>query len=374
MFFLGVLIILVFVYIAVALHELGHMLPAKYFGVPVQKYAIGFGPSLFSFKKRETSYSFNLLPLGGYVQLEGMLPPSGNPRRWFKKLMKFAESDSPRAFWRLPAWKKIIVMFSGPFVNLILATLGYVFVLSVLGLPVIKPVIHEVIANTPAASAGILPGDEIIAINDTAISSPGQIRGLIQDKDLVTLSLLKDGGTRIVSLRPLNGSIGVKFSTVNERQSIFDALSSMVKDTVGVAKSLIALPYNLFTGLADTLHQRKDGVVGLIGAARISGDIVSAPSISLYDKLRSMIWIFASLNLALFVFNMIPLLPFDGGYIAAAVFEGARSRVLLAFRKNDYAPVNISYLLPVTLLVTAAIIVMSIMLAWIDIVNPLRLG
>jgi len=139
LFILGVAIFVLALAVSVGLHELGHMIPAKLFGVKVTQYFVGFGRTLWSTKRGETEYGVKALPLGGYVKLVGMLPPEpgADPHElrqtntgMFTQLISDARSaelehiapgDEDRLFYRLPSWKKIVVMAGGPTVNLAIA-------------------------------------------------------------------------------------------------------------------------------------------------------------------------------------------------------------------------------------------------------------
>ena len=141
----GVLEFAVGLAVSIALHEVGHLLPAKLFGVKVTQYMIGFGKTLFSFRRGETEYGLKALPLGGYVAMIGMFPPTrpgAKPREAttgvFNQLVQDARDTSAetvgpdeegRAFYRLPVWKRIVIMLGGPFVNLLLGILFYAIVL-----------------------------------------------------------------------------------------------------------------------------------------------------------------------------------------------------------------------------------------------------
>ncbi len=126
----GWLLLLLGLAISIGLHELGHLLPAKLFGVKVTKYMIGFGPTLFSRKRGETEYGVKAIPLGGYIQMVGMLPPGDVVEKassWRKAAStirnseQLDEADHQRAFYKLAPWKKLIIMFGGPFANLLIA-------------------------------------------------------------------------------------------------------------------------------------------------------------------------------------------------------------------------------------------------------------
>jgi len=221
MYALGVVLFVVGVAVSIGLHEVGHLVPAKKFGVKVTQYFVGFGNTIWSRRKGETEYGVKAIPLGGYVKLVGMLPPdpdsgsTGDQLRlrksntgMFTQIISDARAaeyelvepgDEKRLFYRLPWWKKVIVMAGGPTVNLVLAFLlfGGVFMLHGIDKPTttVDEVSDCVIAATeenldractpadpvaPARQAGLQPGDEILAINGVEVTSWEQLSGLIR--------------------------------------------------------------------------------------------------------------------------------------------------------------------------------------------------
>ena len=204
----GILFMLVGLGLSIGLHEVGHLVPAKLFGVRVGQYMIGFGPRLWSKKIGETEYGFKALPLGGFISMSGMYPASdGKPvRGLFRTLVQdarsandetIAEGAEERVFYTLPMWKRVVVMLGGPVMNLILAVIIFTVLASGIGLQqgttTIAGVNECVLPAgtsqtecepgdpaTPAAEAGVMPGDVLVSIGGTPVSTFAEATEIVQ--------------------------------------------------------------------------------------------------------------------------------------------------------------------------------------------------
>jgi membrane-associated protease RseP (regulator of RpoE activity) len=196
LYVLGIVIIVIGLALSIGLHEIGHLVPAKKFGVKVGQYMIGFGPTIWSKKFGETQYGVKALPLGGYISMAGMIPPArkgGKPRTastgFFDTLVQDARTssadtikpgDEDRVFYKLPVWKRIIIMLGGPVMNVLIAIVLYGVVLCLFGVPqnstTIGSVSECVVPATstqtecreddqpaPAFAAGLNPGDRYVS-------------------------------------------------------------------------------------------------------------------------------------------------------------------------------------------------------------------
>ncbi|BCW51513.1 hypothetical protein StoSoilB13_38550 (plasmid) [Arthrobacter sp. StoSoilB13] len=213
LFILGVVFVAIGVAVSIALHEVGHLVPAKLFKVRVTKYMIGFGPTLWSRKKGETEYGFKALPLGGYVAMIGMYPPNkedGGVRPsstgMFQTLASEARSvaheevgpgDEGRVFYKLPVWKKIIVMLGGPAMNMLIGLVLLAILLMGFGVATPTTTIADVskcqvaagktvdpdsadCKPTPAAAAGLQPNDVVKTFDGKAVTSWDELTGWIR--------------------------------------------------------------------------------------------------------------------------------------------------------------------------------------------------
>lgn len=435
LFIVGVLVIALGLLVSIALHEWGHYYPAKKFGVYISQFMIGFGPTLFSRTKGDTEYGIKAVPLGGYVAMAGMYAPTqpgGKPEAsttgFFDQVV--GESAAPqaateldidtRSFYRLPLYRRIIIMLGGPVMNLLIAIVLYAVVLMGFGVPSLSLTVgsvsecvvpatesrSECLPDDPAApgaAAGILPGDRILSVAGEPVdewfrvteiirTSPGRPVALVVDREgaQVQLSvtpllseryafdesgeiLVDESGNPVVEYV---GFVGIGSSFVNERQNVTTVLPAVWDNVVGVVRIIVTLPERLVDvaqAAFGTQERDPNGPLSVVGVGRIAGEIASVDSLAVRDRVSSLIGILASLNVALFVFNLIPLLPLDGGHVAVGLYEGAKRRIYRALGKSDPGPVNASKLIPVTLVVVAILGSMSLLLMYADIVNPIRL-
>ncbi len=429
LYLLGVLVFAVGVAVSIGLHEVGHLYPAKKFGVKVTQYFVGFGNTVWSTRHGETEYGLKAIPLGGYVKLVGMLPPARDdeeqrPRAsntgMFTQLISDARSaeyehvrpeDEPRLFYKLPWWKKVVVMSGGPLVNLAIAFVLFAGVFGLHG--VYEPtttvrVVSECVVpaqeegractaadpRSPAAVAGLLPGDEIVSFNGQETGDWQELVNAIranEDGEAV-VGYVRDGelreartNTTVKSVRSLDdatefvdaGFLGVESTVVLERHGLLFTVREMGTMTVDTVKALANLPVKVW-GVAKAVvgveERAADSPVSVVGAGRIAGEITSDTTNPAVERAVFLVSLLAGLNLFVGMFNFIPLLPLDGGHIAGALYEGARRGVARVFRRPDPGFVDVGKLLPVAYVMAGALLVMSMVLIVGDIVAPISLG
>lgn len=434
-FALGVLVIALGLIVSIALHEWGHYYPAKKFGVYISQFMIGFGPTLFSRMRGETEVGIKAIPLGGYVAMAGMYPQKGeggganvSTTGFLDKVVgedQVADGAIPpdieqRSFYRLPLLPRITIMMGGPFMNLLIAIVLYAVVLVGFGVPALSLKVDSasecVLAATetrteclpsdpaaPGAVAGILPGDQIVAVEGLAVDTWFELTEKIRLSPGQPLEITLERGENILSvtLTPLLteryafdeqgeilldsannplveyvGFVGISSAVENQRQSFGTVLPAVWDNTVGVGRVIATLPQRLVdTAQAAFGPEERDpnGPISVVGVGRIAGEIATVDSLEIRDRVASLIGILASLNVALFVFNLVPLLPLDGGHVAVALVDSARRKIFHALGKPDPGPVDASRLVPLTLVVIAILGGMSLLLMYADIVNPIRL-
>ncbi len=424
LYLLGILIILVGLAVSIGLHEIGHLIPAKKFGVKVGQYMIGFGPTLWSKKVGETEYGVKAIPLGGYISMAGMFPPAkagGRARTastgLFDTLVQDARDssaetvgdDEDRAFYRLPVGKRIVIMLGGPVMNLLL---GFVFIGIVLmgfGVPQASTTIGSVsecvlpagstqttcTSDDPAApanAAGVLPGDRIVSIDGVAIESWEQATAIIREHpdDELAWVVERDGGEVELTVVPLLaerpalegegtvdvGFVGIGAATENVRQPITAVPGAVWDQSVAVGQIVLALPVRIYEVVQVTiLGQERDpnGPISVVGVGRLAGEIASLDTVPVADRASSLLGMLGALNIALFVFNLIPLLPLDGGHVAGALVEAVRRGIARLRGRPDPGPVDTARLIPLTLTIVAVLGVSSVLLIVADIVNPISI-
>ncbi|MCB9412837.1 MAG: site-2 protease family protein [Actinobacteria bacterium] len=425
---LGITIFVLAILASIGLHELGHLMPAKRFGVKATEYFVGFGPTVWSTRRGETEYGLKAIPFGGYVRMIGMFPPrpDGTVRssstgrlgllveqaRKESEADVLTEEDRKRTFYNLSVPKKLTVMFGGPVMNLLIAVLLFTVMFVGFGLPAPSLTVANVTPCAPssatddgtcqtgelpsaAAAAGITPGDTITAVNGQQVSSweefteelrsvgagntvvtverDGQSLALPVELALTPRPVIVDGeDTGRTEMRPF---LGVGPSFVLQPQPLTAVPGEVWDLTVRSAVALATFPAKLagVAGAAFSDGERDpEGPIGVVGASRISGDVAAADLPSSW-KVAQLIGIIASVNLFLFLFNMIPLLPLDGGHIAGALYEGARRKVATLRGQPDPGPVDVARLLPVAYGVAILLIGISVLLLYADIVSPVRI-
>ncbi len=227
LYILGILLFLVGIGLSVALHELGHYLPAKRFGVQVRQFMVGFGPTVFSRFRGETEFGLKALPLGGYILMSGMYPPAKKQYRglfanWIndarKEIAAQEHTEEQRKFYQLTAPKKMTIMLGGPVMNLLLGVLLIVVSLSGIGTLQNSLKVDEVyqclevdvngnceagVPPTPASSAGLLAGDEVIAVNGQRVDSWAEVTQLLANSSSSQLTVLREGSEQQLTIAPV---------------------------------------------------------------------------------------------------------------------------------------------------------------------------
>ena len=434
MYLLGVLLFVVGVAASIGLHELGHLLPGKLFDVKVTQYFVGFGRTVWSRRRGETEYGVKAIPLGGYVKLVGMLPPGPDqdPKAvrssntgMFAQLMSDARSaeyelvekgDEDRLFYKLSWWKKLVVMGSGVMTNLVIAFVLFAIVFMGHGVRTATTTVEDVsqcvIAVTkanaekptractaadpvaPAKAAGIQPGDRIVSFNGRAVRDWDDMQTAIRGNGggSATIVVRRDGrdvtlhtnttvSPRIDPTDPERitkvGFLGVRPTVVLQRQDVGFVVTTMADGTWETIKALGAMPVKLYhVGRAALGLEERDqnGPMSVVGAGRVAGEISSQQQVPASDKFFSLLLLLAGLNLFLGMFNLVPLPPLDGGPMATTVYEALRRWVARLRKKPDPGFVDSAKLLPVTYVMAAVILVMSVVLIYADIVAPVSLS
>ena len=392
---LGWVIFIVALLFSVMLHESGHFVTAKKFGMKVTQYFVGFGTTLWSTRRGETEYGIKALPLGGFVKIVGMT-----------SMDEVDPADEPRSFGRHPAWQRLIVLFAGSFMHFVLALVLLFLLAAAIGLDndnttQLGPVAACVPANakafengtctasdrpSPAKAAGIQAGDKVVSFDGKPVSSWTALGNDIRSTPAhrtVPVVVLRDGHqvTLHVTLAAVGGRsgsyLGVESTNVFERynpiRSVTYAGSMFGQVLTGSAKEIGSLPAAIPHLFAKNRSSTAAGqVTSVVGAGEITGDVVSA-SVGWQVKVDYVLLIVASLNIFVGAFNLLPLLPLDGGHIAVIIFERIRAWFARLRGRADPGLVDMTKLVPVSMGVFAILVVFGLMLILADLVNPIRL-
>jgi membrane-associated protease RseP (regulator of RpoE activity) len=361
---LGILIFCVALVLSVMLHETGHFVAAKRFGMKCTQYFFGFGPTLWSVQRGETEYGFKAIPAGGFVKIVGMT-----------SLDEVDPEDEPRSFRRAPGWQRLIVLAAGSFMHFLLAAVLIFGVALAIGVEnevgnttqvgtvtTYVPANETALSNgtvcageakSPAAAAGLKVGDQVTSFDGVAVSTFTGLKAevlKVKPGTPVTFTVLRDGHslTLHTALAEVKGygsffGMGPVTTTVFQRQSPLDS----VKDVGNVGS--------------------------VIGAAQATGQAVAAP-VGWQSKVSYVLLLIAELNIFWGVFNLLPLLPLDGGHIAVVFWERIRAWIARRRGRPDPGPVDYRRVVPPMFAVFAVIIVFTLVVILADIVNPVNFG
>jgi membrane-associated protease RseP (regulator of RpoE activity) len=391
---LGWAIFLFALLFSVMLHETGHFVMAKKFGMKVTRYFVGFGPTIWSIRIGETEYGIKALPLGGFVKIIGM-----------HSLDDVDPGDEPRSFRRQPGWQRIIVLSAGSFMHFLLA-----FVLIgglALGIGIendnttqlgtITPCVASNVKNlnndicvkgnakSPAELAGFRVGDTITSIDGRPVNTWTGFEAIrnLPVGSVATITVLRAGKTvtlhaKLAHVPGRSGSyLGVAptivFQTASPIGAITYAGSAFWQVLDGSADAVAALP-----GALPKLFNKKERadsaggqVTSVYGAAEATGQAVAA-DVGWQYKVSFVLLLIASLNIFVGVFNMFPLLPLDGGHVAIVIWERIRAWLARLRGRPDPGLVDISKVLPVCFSIFVIVMCFGVLLIVADIVNPLN--
>ncbi|MFC8508244.1 M50 family metallopeptidase [Streptomyces sp. NPDC057411] len=429
LYVLGLVLFAFGLLVSIAWHELGHLSTAKLFGIRVPQYMVGFGPTIWSRRKGETEYGIKAIPAGGYIRMIGMFPPGKDGRiearstsPWRSMIEDAREAsfeelqpgDEDRLFYTRKPWKRVIVMFAGPFMNLVLAVLLFFGSAMAIGFEgqttkvagVQKCVIPQSTKRdtcqagdpvSPAYAAGLKEGDRIVAFNGTPVADWNTLSDHIRDTIGPATITVQRGDQRLdlhptlikneVYKKDADGRVVQPLQTVPAGYLGFASKTEVMPLTFGQSvtrmsdqlqagvESVIALPGKipaLWNAAFGGGERAQDSPVGVVGAARISGELmtVDAPPQTILVWFMNLLVMF---NVSLFLFNMLPLLPLDGGHIAGALWESIRRHTARIFKRPDPGPFDVAKLMPAAYVVAGVFVCFTLLVLVADIVNPVKL-
>ena len=390
-FLLGVLIFVVALLFSIMLHEAGHFLTAKKFGMKVTQFFVGFGQTLWSRRKGETEYGVKVIPAGGYVKIVGMT-----------EMEDVDPADEPRSFRRQPGWQRIIVLAAGSFMHFALAFL-LLFALAV-GVGLASPSTATTVGAidscvpasltagctaadpaSPAKQVGIKAGDNIIAVGGTPVRNWDQMGKVIRRQPAGTpVSVTVERGGRQVTLHPspavIHGRQGsylgispvIAFQRSSPLGAVSYAGSQFGQIMAGSVKVVASLPRAIPDLFAKNRASTPGGqVTSVVGAGDVTGQVI-ASKIGWQPKVSLVLLIVASLNIFVGAFNLLPLLPLDGGHLAVVIYERCRAWLARLRGRPDPGPVDFRKLIPVSVGVFALLVGLGLLLIMADLVNPVH--
>ena len=419
---LGGVVFFGLIIVSVLLHEAGHFIPAKLFGMKATEFFAGFGTTIWSTRRGETTYGFKWLPFGGYTKIIGMYPVDVTHRRstWLTRVAdqaRQAESeeitpqDRGRLFCDKPVWQRLVVMSGGILTNLLLAFLLFWGVFGIAGRPAQTTsvaAVNECVLSTsdpsrsctandpetPAHRMGLQPGDEVVSFNGVEVTSWEQLSDLIRANtdQPATLVVVRDGQRRTLPtvntvtntvrdrLDPTRtveaGFMGFMPQAVVVHSGPGDTVSEMWQMSKQSLHALVRLPVLTWNVASDVVTGKARDVnspMSIVGASVVAGDVAANDQLTTGDKVAFGASLLGGLNLFLFWLNVIPLPPMDGGHIAGAIYEWIKRGVFRVLGRPDPGPADTAMMLPVAWVIGGALLVMGIILIIADLVSPVRL-
>jgi membrane-associated protease RseP (regulator of RpoE activity) len=390
---IGALAFVVALLLSVMVHEFGHYATARRYGMHVTEFFLGFGQRLWSTRRGETEFGIKAIPAGGYCKISGMSPRE-----------QLTPEIEPRAFYKASVPRKLVVLGSGSFLHFCLGIVLLFTLFAGVGTTQALPVISQVVTCvptgdqctpkdpiSPAQTVGLKAGDRILSINSSEDMKWEEIAPILRANPNreVSLRIERNGSIENIrvtlSQRTVDGSVRGYLGIINQfglvRQNPISAFSTTASVTAdlfkGSIRALIGLPGQIPALFRQTFlgeERKADGLVGVVGVARASGQTVSSGVLTAGEKLATFILIIASLNIFVGIFNLLPILPLDGGHMAVAYYEGIRRWSARRRGQADPGPVDVEKLTPITFVVFVVLIFLTLLLLFADIFNPINLN
>ena len=396
--------------VSILLHEIGHLAAAKATGASVSRFFVGFGPTVWSRRRGKTEYGVKALPLGGFVTITGAHPAAD-------------DACDPGALWRLPLWRRVVVLASGPAVHMVIGFLVFWVLAATLMLPnpanpgpnvtadaaLARPAFVSVASCLdaggttsrgcaqpgPAWVAGMRDGDRITRIGRQPVRTYGDLAEAIRalpDDQPVVVTYVRGSATKAATVTPASAvrpsvddphavpsrvpvlGVGLTFDPALPRTLQYNVLAAapVAASWVGIILSRAvtdvgSLPdqvSGLWHAVADGGHRDPRSPVSVVGVSRISGQMLAA------HDYASLFGVIAAMNIFLGLFNLLPLPPLDAGRIASDCLSALRSRLP---GRRPLPVLNLALLTPLTYLLVAALGMFSLLVIAADLVNPIDL-
>ena len=377
---LGILAFVVALLLSVMVHEFGHYITARKYGMWVSEFFVGFGKRIWSVQRGETEFGVKAIPAGGYCKIEGMSPNDEMP---------IGQED--RAFYKASSGKKLVVLGAGSFLHFVLGFVLLFTLFAGIGTNQVLPVINEVVPNSAAQAAGIQVGDEIVSINGKRVTDWYKDVQVIRESQGKELSLVLNRNGEEISvtasarLTDLDGTKRYVLGIVNDvglkRSGLLVSIKNSATVTKGFlvesVKSLGKLPEKIPALWGATVRGEErdaNGLVGVVGVARVSGEAVGSDKLTPMERLATFVLIVASLNIFVGVFNLLPILPLDGGHMAVAIADSIRAFFARLRGRPRSAPIDVAVLTPITMVVFVVLATLTLLLLVADVINPVTLN
>jgi membrane-associated protease RseP (regulator of RpoE activity) len=380
---LGIALFVLALMVAIFLHEGGHFTTAKLFGMKVERFFLGFGPTVWSFRRGETEYGIKALPLGGFCKIAGMSPYENDANFLEEdRSAKAGATPTPpeRQFRNKPAWQRSIVLAAGSITHFLVAILLTWMVLVAIGIgtgqattTIDRTVPLTAGTPSPAQTGGLRPGDRIVAVSGRPVNGFDELRAALSDKGgkRITIEYVRDGERRstivVAASQDGRGFLGFQPTEETRRIGVLAAIPESVELFWRTAVDTVKGLGGFVTGLADRMSgpqpapggggggggEVSGGPVGIVGITRLAGQAVANNQWAIF------VAILIQLNIVVGVFNLLPLPPMDGGYLAFVLWQVVTRR-----------EVDLRKVVPVAALIVGLLVMLTVGLVWLDITNP----
>lgn len=391
---IGVLAFVIALLLSVMIHEFGHYITAKRYGMRVSEFFLGFGKRIWSFTRGETEFGIKAIPAGGYCRIEGMSATDEMP-----------PGEESRAFFKASSGRKLIVLGAGSFLHFVL---GFIILLIIFaGIGTSKPTttISEISAcvprinaactesdpKSPALLSGLQAGDVITSLNGVPVNNWAKDVEIIRNSagKEILVEIERNGQVQTISViaatRVVDGKEYGFLGIVNGYELVRDAPFISIKNSAivswdfisGAVKAIISLPSKipaLWGATVSGADRDPNGLVGIVGVAQVTGQAASSEGLSTSERIQTFLLIIASLNFFVGVFNLLPILPLDGGHMAVAIADEVRAIVARIRGRARPEGINVNKLAPFTMVVFVLLAALTVLLLAADIINPIQVN